>query len=599
MALEPILFHKGLNGEARSCLTPPGHLRRAQNISFEVDGTQALRPRFESVNVTALDAIHSTKNFKSALFTGSAGLLSGNHGLGDFTSLFYSSASLTKPWFWSTYKDFLMGVDQTDFILCDTDLNVYNARIDNPTTSPSGSAGAAGNPNGHYFLYVSYLITFPNGHMYETGLSPVSADVSVINQIVSWTNIPICPYIVLHGVVPSIHRRLYRGPGTGGTIADIYYVATITDNSTTTYSDDLSDVALQASDVCYVDLYAPPPISKYVAAHYGRLYMIPYVNSHRLWYTEAAASLEQLENEALMPLAVQDTNWDDLRTAGFDELDPQGLVPWGVNLYIPLKDTWIRKQGNTPSTWSFKKTYASSGIGAPNTIAISSNPIGIVGLTNPVMGRPNLAIFTGQESQVFSSPKLDYILHRDIDLTLISQCYGRMSGPYYILIYPSIDGTNKVLGIDFRRFPDIRVAYWTNLYGQSMDADSHGIHTYFGGSDGIVRVDSDHEEVDVLIESEDFIGGVKEGANILKTYNQLKYSLKGSVTMEVYVDDVLMQWSDGSTSIVLTGTGEEIQLTPNFPQDCEGYRFRLVLTGSDLTELEIYSPWSLIYDPKM
>lgn len=588
MATEQILFHKGLNGEARSCLTTPGFLKTAENVSFKVDGVQTLRPSFRPLH-TLSGVIHSIRSFEGIAFSGIGGAL-----YGGTTSLYSSFASTA--WIWDRFKDFLVGVNGTDFVLVDADKNVHNARIPNPTTACAGAAGAAGNPSGHYMLYVSYLITFPNGMTYETGLSPASTDVNVTTQAISWSAIPVCPTTTLYGTALSIQRNLYRGPGTGGTIANIYYVDTIADNTTTTYTDDLSDVDLAANDPCYVEDYTSPPIAKFVVFHYGRCFMIPYTNVHRLWYSEAPSSLDALENETLIPLAVTDLNWDDIRTSGLQDVDPQALVSWGVNLYIALKQTWIRKQGNDPDTWGYKKTYATHGIGAPRSVCVCGAPLGILGITNPEFGEPGLALFTGQESQIISSPRLDFIFHDDLDHDLIAECVGKVIGSYYHLVYPSIDGTYKYVVIDLTRFPDIRVAYWTDLGARTLDGDSQTTKMYIGGDDGVVRYNASGESIDVVIETNDLIGGDKAGANVHKTYKEMRYALNGTLVMEVYIDDVLMKWSDGTTSKTLTGTDETLQWIQSLPQDWQGYRFRIKLTGTGLSELELFSPWSVDFD---
>lgn len=173
-----------------------------------------------------------------------------------------------------------------------------------------------------------------------------------------------------------MHRKLYRGPGTTPTptLTDIYYVATISDNTTLVYEDTKTDAQLSAAATSYIDDYDQPPIPKYIEWHYGRPFMVDATYNHRLYWGEAAGGATATENEVLMPLATIEDSYDDLRVAGYEFADPQGLFSWGVNLYIPLKDTWIRKQGNDPDTWVYRKTYAKYGIGAPHTVDFSSSP---------------------------------------------------------------------------------------------------------------------------------------------------------------------------------------------------------------------------------
>lgn len=258
---------------------------------------------------------------------------------------------------------------------------------------------------------------------------------------------------------PAIWRKLYRGPGTGGTLIDIFYVGTIYDNTTTTYTDDLSDASLETSDASLVDWYQILPDSKYLEYHYGRANVIDINNPHRMTFTEAAAGADAWDNEDIMPLAHDELapDWDDLRVSGFTAVDPQGLVAWATNFFIPLKQTWIKRQGNDPDTWSYKKTWAQYGVGAPYTIAICPQPSGILFVSSADGGEPGLCLFNGQLAEMISSPKLDHIFQNDLDHAYIANCRGFCAGRYYHLLYPAVNytltgivfsksGTDNVLG---------------------------------------------------------------------------------------------------------------------------------------------------------
>jgi hypothetical protein len=85
---EQIFFHEGLNYESRSALAKPGFLATANNIVFEVDGKQVLRPSFTKVNTTPVDSIHSIEVFRGNIIIGYGGTLACNNGSGDFTELY-------------------------------------------------------------------------------------------------------------------------------------------------------------------------------------------------------------------------------------------------------------------------------------------------------------------------------------------------------------------------------------------------------------------------------------------------------------------------------------------------------------------------------
>lgn len=603
MPSENILFHKGLSWDGRSALQQPGYLKVAKNILFEVDGSQTLRPQFTALNSTALASVHSLKRFKTLVLAGAnVGLYSSSGG--DFTTL--STAFSSAPWVFKQYKNFLHASNGAYQALFDASGNLYPAKIANPASAPTlADSGAGGNPNGHYFGYVSYKITWPNGHTYETGLSAASADVNVVTNKIAWTAIPVCPYAAYYGTEPTITRNLYRGPGTGGSLGDIYFVATIADNTTTTYTDDLSDASIAAAGASYVDDYGPQVDAKYFEYHYGRLHMIDSTNVHRVYYSEAVSGLTAAENEVLMPLAMPTNNWDDLRTSGFGEVDPQGIIAWGVSLYIPLKQTWVRRQGNDPASWSYKKTWATHGIAAPYTVDLCSEPMGIIGVTNADGGSPGIAVFNGSSSDVLAAPRLDYILETDLNIAQIDKCRGKVVGRYYHLFYPSGSATapDKHLVLDMRRGTgDIRISYWDGLKSVSVDTDTQGKNFYIGGSDGVVRLQSGTTEaIDVDIETHELIGGDLKVANLLKNLKELKYNLNSggdTISLEIYIDGTKATFTDGTTVKSIDGTADLVQILRSLPKNFEGYRYRLRLYATGLTTFELFSPWSLDFDVK-
>lgn len=612
MPSELILFHKGLSSQARSALQEPGTLKTCVNISLEKEGEQGLRTKFTAINTTAVGSIHSIHRWANLLIIGD-----GTHLRflnlatdSDFTDMYGSFTNA--QWRFREYKSFLHGVNGYEEVLIDSIGNCYPAGIANPITAPTlADASSGSGPNGNYMGYVSYLITFLNGHTYETGLSDASANLNITDNTINWSDIPLCPYAEYYGTAPTIHRKLYRGPGTGGTLTDIYYVATISDNTTETYADSASDVTLAANDACLVDDYEPLPHSEFIEYHYGRAYVIDAAGQHRLCFTEAAAGETAEDNEDIMPLAYDSLspNWDDLRVSGFTTVDPQGLISWGTNLFIPLKHTWIRKQGNDPESWSYKKTWSHYGIAAPDTMSICPQPSGIIGLSAADGGNPGLCIFNGQTSEMITSPKLDYVFQTDLDHTYIADCRGFCAGRYYHFLYPSHTATsgvpNKWLAIDLRRSPDIRAAYWEGLSavcGCSYDqgGESYGGTIYIGTSTGYaMKSDTASAEViDVEVVTEDRIGGEVAVANTRKVLKELKYNLNGTASLQIIIDGTAATWPDTTTSRTITGTGDTVQVMKSFPTNFEGYKYRLRITATDQTTFILYSPWEMVFDLK-
>jgi hypothetical protein len=804
----------------------PGILKSAINVSFEKEGEQGMRVPLKKVNTTAINAIHSVKRFYNILVVGDTTNLRFRSALtaGDFTVLYASFTNAA--WNWTEYKNFLIGCNGTEEVLIDKSGNCYPARIDSPATACAGAVPDAGALTGSYYLYCSFLIVWPNGQTYETGLSPVSADVTPSADKINWSSIPVATYtpyynanaaidaytklyitgrgvdgsvsitdeigktitvtnhshidtvsdspwgsavyfdgtddsvsaadsadfnmaagdatirfwikpdltasfsgifeqwadkdnkvvfvissagqafltirtggvdviakttataaittlvwtyieiirsgnnwyIAINGTIgtatvaagswpdiaaifsvgkahtyadanteyftkghiagfsvdkgvarhtasfttptyppgPVIHRRLYRGPGATGTLGGIYYVAVIKDNVTTTYVDNSTDATLVAAGECYTTDYLPGPSKQsYACLHSGRCFWVDAEYVHRITFSETVSGNTSLENESLMPLATLDENWDDIRVASLRETEPQGLVSWGTFLYIPLKDIWIRKQGDEPNTWAYRKTYATYGVAAPATVALSTSPAGIIFLTQPDGGNPGLAIFNGQTAEIFTSPRFDYIFQTDLNQTYMSTCVGACVGRYYLFAYPSGSGTvpDTLLAFDLRRFPDVRVSEWAGTAVKSIDNYELGNNFYIGGSDGYLRKnDTTYAEgINIEVETHDLIGGTPELANREKYLKELKYALNAgalSVTMTLYIDGTAATWANGDTTKTLTGTDETVQVMKDFPQNFRGYRFRIKLVGTAMATFNLYSPWQLDFDIK-
>lgn len=616
MPSEQIYFHKGAGYDARSALQQKGYLKTAKNINFRYDGKQELRDKVEAMNSislayadpghTTVHPVHSIKRFRGRCLIGADTHIGDRaFSAGNFTSIGASFANA--KWWFREYKDFLHGVNGTDGVLYDSSGNCYPSVIANPTTKPSVSAHAdAGLPNGTYACYYTFHLTFPNGHTYETGFSPSSGDVACSLKKVSWTSVPVCPYVAYAGTEPTIVRKLYRGPGTGGSLADIYYVATISDNTTTVYVDNVSDAVLatQAASIC--DSYGPTPVYKFIEYHFGRLYGIAASYVNRLHWSEPAGGSDSATNEVIYPIATLSTSWDDIRVAGFDGyLDPQGLISWGNYLYIPLKHTWLYKDGHDPDTWTYRKTWAAHGIGAPWTIDKCKKPDGIIGVTSGEGAAPAIAVFNGHTSSPLSTPLLDYIMEQHLDITKIAYCRGKMIGFRYHLLYPSTSASGNEpdthLAIDLRRYPEIRVAEWTLASAAAcLDSYNQSNSFMFGCANGLVYYNkaSASETITVDVETHELIGGPAELANITKKLTRLKYNLdtnSTNVTLEIYCDGTKMTWPDGTTSKSIQGSSDLVKTLEDLAVNFEGYYFRLRITGA-VTTFVLYSPWDITVD---
>jgi hypothetical protein len=108
----------------------------------------------------------------------------------------------------------------------------YDLAMSAPAALTATASGTAGNPNGTYTYKVTFLGTYS-----ETEGGTASASVSPASKQVNLTNIPLGP-------VGCWGRRIYRIANGGSTHK---LVATLPDNTATTYTDNLDDASLGAN----------------------------------------------------------------------------------------------------------------------------------------------------------------------------------------------------------------------------------------------------------------------------------------------------------------------------------------------------------------
>lgn len=143
--------------------------------------------------------------------------------------------------------------------------------VPQPTNTAGFTTGIAGNPNGAY----TYKFTYVNSASVEGNPSTASTTFTVVNEKIELTTIPVAPQS--HGVAA---RKIYRTVTSGSTYL---LVATISDNTTTTYSDNVADASLGAA--------APsnkgePPVYSTIIYHQNRLFMNDSTNGALVWYTD-------------------------------------------------------------------------------------------------------------------------------------------------------------------------------------------------------------------------------------------------------------------------------------------------------------------------
>ncbi|MHA1962876.1 MAG: hypothetical protein ACW99U_22025, partial [Candidatus Thorarchaeota archaeon] len=363
--IEAFSFDKGMNRKKSPLLLSDGECYTCSEFSFDHDGVLECRnakTQSNAIDTAGTSAINGIHRYIDSVLASSKKYCPGNQVLFNYiyqrdkdASAFTNIdilANNTRPRF-GDYEKFIFAVDgesKRAYI----DANIYDWGVANPQVAPSVlDSGVAGNPDGEYNCYYTYYVTFPNGKSYETGPSPV-------------------------GTVTVATRKLYRTVS-----GSAYLVKTITDNTTTTYTDDVTDTALAAASALGTTGYSTPPDGATdIAIYLQRVFLI---KANTLYWSEV-----------YQPFAFKSTS--NVVVTKEDE-DLVSILDWGDQIYLVTKERWYRLQGNDPDTWAIKRTFTDRGV--INRHTVKRSKFGILGLDYD-----GIALFDGSVTLNLTEKKL-------------------------------------------------------------------------------------------------------------------------------------------------------------------------------------------------
>ncbi len=214
-----------------------------------------------------------------------------------------------------------------------------------PQASVSGFTGAASGGGSLTTDTYYYKVAFVNSQAAIGNVSTATTAFAIIipSGVVNLTGIPVAPQS--HGVNA---RRIYRANTT--TAGSFGLVATISDNTTTTYSD---TGAVTPTVAAPTDNGEPPNYS-IVVQHQNRLFMNDTANPNYMWYTEL-----------FEPYTVKTTSFQPIGDASQDlvkgvEVYDNGLIVQGErSLYL-----WYMPSTD-PTEWAVIKLRSSYGSKSP------------------------------------------------------------------------------------------------------------------------------------------------------------------------------------------------------------------------------------------
>lgn len=487
-------FSGGLKSHISDYLTPKNAATVAQNVRFNARyGNVAKRPKMLQLSACHAAPVKSVYRYyksdatKYTVQTSSTYLDYVADSTGSCTQLL-SGLSDGKRWTWSTYKDVVIGSNGTDPNIkwdgqTQTTDNTDGSRTAGDLATELGAPFAEQNTGSDLEAskWYQYKIAFYDGSVYKFSSArsnPLLTGSSVRN--ITLTNLPLGP-------AGTTSRSIYRTAGNStraAVVADTDYkkVATISDNSTLTFNDTVSDATLAGDSAptwatVSAGLDVTPPHARFSLIHKDRLFLANDPSG-----TISGKSTIYWSDTFNPDYFNTTTDYELIRPDDGDEITV--LKSYLGILTIGKTTTWSKFYTDEPSSlnWTISSPFSFIGCVAP--YSASNSQAGII-----YLGRHGLYTFNGQGSELISDVVTDDI--RDILETNASEAAGIYYDNQYLLSYTSKAGgagsNDTVLVLDLVR----------NDYAQDVkNIDSWAVFdagTDFGtlysgssGTDGIV-----------------------------------------------------------------------------------------------------------------
>lgn len=208
-----------------------------------------------------------------------------------------------------------------NLIINPADLSTTPLSIPNPATAPTLAAGSGTGLTGAYLAKVSFITKDTDGNtINETPLSPVSNSVTLTDQDLVYSNIPLPP-----SGSGATGRRLYRTTSDG---AVFFAEVDIDDLTTTTYTSTLGDAGLSI-------LPADPELGSPPGAIAGTGLRLLAAWRNRLW---ARPIDPTLGDKLLFSDDGSPTSWS---ANNFLLAQPKGEDSYGITGFMPRRDEFV------------------------------------------------------------------------------------------------------------------------------------------------------------------------------------------------------------------------------------------------------------------
>jgi hypothetical protein len=345
------------------------------------------------------------------------------------------------------------------------------------STMTAATAGTGVALTGAYY----YAVTYVNSGLVESDISPVCSTITVSGQNIALTSLPVAPQSF--GVNA---RYLYRTEDGTSTLKRL---ATINDNTTTTYEDAIDDADLGIS--APTDQGVPPTYSS-IVYHQGRLFCI-----------DPTANLVKY-SEIGNPYVFKSTSFLRIGDNSFDI--PKSLAVYDNSIVVNCRiNPWMIYMSSTdPADWVSVRVKANYGTRSPRALFTFNNQLMFAATENDIL--VGFAAISGQtiapdaslltSSAIISEmqserigPEIDAI--QDGYLSKVSAIVYKNRAYISVPYGPGVLANNRVLVYDFdvSRVKSQNAAWvrYTNINAESFVIYNGDLYFASSAADGFIH----------------------------------------------------------------------------------------------------------------
>lgn len=479
--------------------------------------------------ITGMHRFYKSDGTKVLIAASSTLLQVGDDSTGTFTTI-RDQLSSGARWQFITYKDKAImtdGIDRPQKYdgYTQTTADTDNSRTSGVLTTDLGAPFAQLNTGttleaSKWYQYKIASYDGANYYYSSARSNPLLTGGTVHN--ISLSDIPLGPE-------GTTKRIIYRTLGASSRVnveatSTFYKVAEISDNSTTTYDDAISDATISADNAptwatVSAGVDATPPIAKYLTIHQARLFMA----------NRSGSNSEVDWSETFKPdvFLASLSSYDFIRPDDGDQIT--GIFSFRGSIVVGKTNTIskIFTDSIDPDNWRVSDPFSFVGCPAPWSYAIS--PEGIIYLS-----KDGIYAFNGDSSSLISD-----VVTKDLR-DFLETNFDEASGVYYDNIYQlsytsKISGSstnNRVLVLDLTRnayeIDEKSINTWA-VFSSGTD-----FGTVYGGSstDGNIYATSASPSLFIARYKSDFSGGTVDSINVDGTDNDPFLELGWGITID-------------------------------------------------------------------